>query len=162
MKKPSEIKTAKAKKAWFLPSNMAAMTLFGTIYCHSKRRVDEINKTDGIDSQLESHETIHIRQAESTSDSWFVFCLKYVWQWVKNLPLLFVNVSAPYKFISFELEAHRHQDDWNYCVGKCERWKKYGKLNLREKRILAKDYYHNAVKPYFTDFIKNKIDPIIR
>ena len=162
MKRPSKIKVVTAKKAWLLFSGFAAITLFGVVYCKSQSRVDEINKTENIDSQLESHETIHVRQAESTHDSWLLYYLKYIWQWIKNFPLLFVNVSAPYKFISFELEAHRHQDDWDYCVGKCERWKKYGKLNLREKRILAKDYYHNAVKPYFTDFIKNKIDPIIR
>ena len=161
MKKPSEIKAVKAKKAWFLPSSIVAITLFGTIYCHSKRRVDEINKTDGIDSQLESHETIHVRQAESTSDSWIAFYLKYIWQWIKNLPLLFVNVSAPYKFMPFELEAYRYQDEWDYCLGKCEKWKEYNKLTLKQKREFAKEFYGYDIRPYFTKFIKEKIDPIL-
>ena len=161
MKKPSEIKAVRAKRAWFLPSSMVAMSLFGTIYCHSKRRVDEINKTDGIDSQLESHETIHVRQAEGTSDSWIVFYLKYIWQWLKNFPLIFVNVHAPYKFIPFELEAYRYQDEWGYCLSKCEGWRRYNKLKLKEKRIFAKKFYCEGIKPYFTDFIKNEIDPII-
>ena len=161
MKRPSKIKIVSAKKAWFLFSGFVAITLFGVIYCKSQSRVDEINKTDKIDSQLESHETIHVRQAESTSDSWIVFYLKYIWQWIKNFPLIFVNVDAPYKFMPFELEAYRYQDEWDYCLAKCEGWKRYNKLKLKEKRIFAKKYYCKGIKPYFTYFIKNEIDPTI-
>jgi hypothetical protein len=75
--------------------------------------------------------------------------------------LIFVNVDAPYTFISFELDAYRYQDKWDYCLAKCEGWKRYNKLKLKEKRIFAKKYYCKCIKPYFTDFIKNEIDPII-
>ena len=161
MKKPSLIKTVKAKKAWLLPPNIVAMTLFGIVYCKTRKMVDEINKSDNIDSQLESHETIHVRQAESTSDSWFIFYLKYIWQWLMNFPLIFVNFNAPYKFIPFELEAYRNQDEWDYCLGKCEKWKEYNKLTLKQKRSFAKEYYGYDIRPYFTKFIKEKIDPIL-
>jgi len=159
MKKPSKIKSISAKKAWFLPSNFEAITLFGVAYCSSRKRADKINESENIDSQLESHETTHVRQAESTKDSWFIFYMKYIWQWIKNLPMIFINVYAPYKFMPFELEAYRYQDDWDYCLEKCEKWKKYNKLTLKQKRGFAKTYYGH--KTYFPDFIRDNIDPIL-
>ena len=160
MKKPSKIKCVSAKKAWIMLSNFTAITLFGVAYCKSRQRADEINRTDKIDSLLESHETIHVRQAESTKDSWFIFYAKYIWQWIKNFPLIFVKIYAPYKFMPFELEAYRYQDDWNHCLGKCEKWKDYNKLTIKQKRSLAKEYYKHKV--YFPNFIYNSIDPLIK
>lgn len=161
MKRPSKIKVVTAKKAWLLFSGFAAITLFGVVYCKSQSRVDEINKTENIDSQLESHETIHVRQAESTHDSWLLYYLKYIWQWIINFPLIFVNTYAPYKFMPFELEAYANQDDWDYCLGKCENWKVYKKLTLKQKRQFAKDYYKSPIKPYFTSFIRININPVL-
>jgi len=160
MKKPSKIKCVSAKKAWIMLLNFVAITLFGVVYCKSREMADNINKSDKIDSLLESHETIHVRQAESTKDSWLFYYAKYVWQWIKNLPIIFVNLYAPYKFISFELEAYRYQNDWNYCLGKCENWKKYNTLTLKQKRELAKEYYKFKIN--FSYFIMNKVDPLIK
>lgn len=159
MKKPSKIKAIKAKKAWFLPSGFVAMTLFGVAYCSSRKKADEINKTDGIDNQLESHETIHVRQAESTSNSWFIFYLKYLFQWLHNLPLIFINIHAPYKFMPFELEAYANQDNWGYCLGKCEAWKAYKKLTMKERKKFAMEYFKSPTKIYFTEFIEKRINP---
>lgn len=159
MKKPSKIKSISGKKAWLLPSNFEAITLFGVAYCHSRERADKINESENIDSLLESHETIHVRQAESTRDSWLVYYLKYIWQWLLNFPLIFINIYAPYKFIAFELEAYRYQNDWNYCLNKCEKWKEYNTLSLKQKRLLAKEYYN--FKTFFSDFIMYKIDPLL-
>lgn len=161
MKKPSNIKKVSGKKGWFILPNFSAITLFGVVYCKTREKADEINKTENIDSQLESHETIHVRQAESTHDSWFIFYFKYIFQWIHNLPLIFVNVYAPYKFMPFELEAYSHQDDWGYCIGKCENWKKYKKLTLKQRREFAKEYYGENIKKYFTNFINTRIDVII-
>lgn len=160
MKKPSKIKCVSAKKTWFLFSNFSAITLFGVVYCKSQQKADEINKSENIDSQLESHETIHVRQAESTKDSWLLYYLKYIWQWIKNFPLIFINLYAPYEFIAFELEAYRYQGKFSYCLEKCENWKKYNNLKLKQKRELAKEYYNN--KRYFPDFIKINIDPLLQ
>jgi len=159
MKKPSKIKCVSAKKGWFLLPFFSAITLFGVIYCKSQKRVDEINKSDNIDSQLESHETIHVRQAESTKDSWFVYYTKYIWQWIRNLPLITIHLFAPYMFIAFELEAYRYQGNFSYCLGKCENWKKYNKLSLKQKKELAKEYYNYKI--YFADFIKKNIDVLL-
>lgn len=159
MKKPSKIKSVSGKKAWFLLPNFEAITLCGVVYCSSRARADKINESEKIDSQLESHETIHVRQAESTKDSWFIYYMKYIWQWICNFPLILVNIYAPYKFMPFELEAYRYQDEWDYCLGKCEKWKAYKTLTLKQKRSLAKTYYKH--KTYFTNFIKENIDTIL-
>lgn len=156
--KPSKFKTVIGKKAWFLLPNFDCLTWKGYAYCRTQEKADKINKTNGIDSQLESHETIHVRQAESMNDSWFRFYLKYVLEWICNLPLIFINIYAPYKFMPIELEAYLNQDDWNYCMnGKVYQWKTFEKLTLKEKWKMAKEYYNNHRKPYFPSFLKEKI-----
>ena len=156
MKKPSKIKCVKAKKAIFLLPNFRAITLFGIVYCRSERDVSDINSHDYIDSNLKNHETIHVRQAEGTKNSWFLFYLNYLWQWICNMPLIFVNINAPYKFIPFELEAYRNQNDWGYSQEVHKGWKKYKKLKLKDKRKFAKMYYKSKI--VFSDFIEKYID----
>ena len=156
--KPSKFITVRGKKAWFLPSNIQALTWKGIAYCQTQSDADKINTTDKIDNQLESHETIHIRQAESTHDSWFRFYVRYVWDWIKNLPLIFINMNAPYKFEPIELEAYLHQDEWDYCTANpTYQWKEFEKLTLKKKRELAKEYYGSKPKPYFTHFLYEKL-----
>lgn len=158
--KPSKIKTLKAKKAWFLLSHFQAITWKGIAYCHSKTKVDDINASDKIDSQLKSHETIHIRQAESTHDSWFRFYIRYIWEQILNFPLIFINIYAPYKFTPMEIEAYLNQDNWDYCKhGATYQWKEFEKiLTLKEKREMAKEYYGSKPKPYFTHFLYEKLN----
>lgn len=156
--KPSKFVTVKGKKAWFLPFGFAALTWKGYAYCKSKSAADKINSTDGIDSRLESHETIHIRQAESMKDSWFRFYTKYVWEWICNLPLIFVNIYAPYRLMPIEMEAYLNQDNWDYCMeGKLYQWKEFEKLTLKEKKKLAKEYYGTKPRPYFASFLREKL-----
>ena len=157
--KPSKIKVVKAKKAWLLLSNTRAITLFGTIFCKKQKDVDLINATDKVDSDLKCHETIHVRQAENTKDSWFIYYCKYIWQWIMNFPLILVDINAPYKFIPFELEAYRHEEEFDYCNKACDGWKKYNTLKLKEKRMFAKEYYGGHY--IFRDFIREKIDPYL-
>ena len=88
--KPSKFVTVRGKKAWFLPPNFSCLTWKGYAYCKTQAAADKINETDKIDSQLESHETIHIRQAQSTKDSWFRYYLRYGWG--TNLSSLFIEL----------------------------------------------------------------------
>lgn len=156
--KPSKFITVKGKKAWFLLPNFSALTWKGYAYCKTKEDADKINSSDKIDSRLESHETIHIRQAESMNDSWFNFYLRYVWEYICNLPLIFINFYAPYKFMPIEIEAYLNQDNWDYCMnGAVYQWKEFEKLTLKEIRALAKEYYSSKPKPYFTSFLRGKL-----
>ena len=159
--RPSKFVTVKGKKAWFLPFNFQCLTWKGYAYCKSQTAVDIMNSTDKIDSTLESHETIHIRQAESMKDSWFRFYTKYVWEWICNIPLIFINFYAPYRFMPIEMEAYLNQDDWKYCMhGSVYQWKEFEKLTLKEKRALAKEYYNSKPRPYFAVFLRKKLNEI--
>lgn len=141
MKKPSKIKAVSAKKAWLLAPAFRAITLFGVAYCNRENDVTMINQSgDNIDSVLKCHETIHVRQAESTKNSWLVYYLKYIWQWLCNLPLIFVGWHMAYKFIPFELEAFANEMDYDYAYGVCDQWRLFKQLNLKEKKDYAKRY----------------------
>ena len=156
--RPNKIQTVKAKKAWFLLPGFSALTWKGCVYCRSQKAADMINATDEIDSKLESHETIHVRQAESMNNSWFNFYARYIWEWIKNLPLISINIKAPYKFMPLEMEAYMNQDNWDYCTHRvATQWKEFEKLKLKEKRKLAKEYYKLFYKPYFSDFLKDNL-----
>jgi hypothetical protein len=158
--KPSKFITVRGRKAWFLPSYFSALTWKGYAYCKRQSDADKINSTDKIDSLLESHETIHIRQAEAMHDSWFCFYLRYVWEWICNLPLIFTNLYAPYKFMEIELEAYLNQNNWDYCMhGATYQWKEFERLKLKQKRAYAKEWYSNkqSYGNNFSRFIKERI-----
>ena len=161
--KPSKIKSVRAKLTKLLPSAFSAITWKGTIYCITQSSVEAINKTDGIDSVLENHETIHVRQAESTKDSWFRFYLEYIWEWIKNLPLIFGGWFMPYYFMPMELEAYACQEIMNYTLnGPVTGWKKLKKLKIKEKYSLINLYKERKRYNYkFHDFAKDEILPLI-
>lgn len=139
--KPSEIKCVRAKKAHFLSSSFLGLTWKGIVYCPNEKDVELINRSDEIDSMLKSHETIHVRQAESMKDSWFRFYIRYIWDWICNLPLITVSKNSPYYFIATELEAYMHEDDFEYCQnGAVYGWKEYEKMSMKDKKKYAKDF----------------------
>lgn len=145
--KPSKIEVIKAKKAHLLLPGFRAIMLFGILYCRKKSDIDSINKVDEIDSTLKSHETIHVRQAEDCKNSWFIYYMRYVWQWICNLPLIFIDSHAPYRFTPFEIEAYTYQSNWEYCKGKCDAWRRFRKLSIKEKKAYAKEYYRTHKWP---------------
>lgn len=160
MKKPCNIKTITAKKAWFLLPSFRAITLFGVIYCKRSNDVNSINKTDYIDSMLKCHETIHVRQAENTKNSWLLFYLNYIWQWLCNLPLIFISLHYAYKFIPYELEAYANEDIFEYPYGISNQWRMFKKeLTLKDKWKYAKEYKKS--KMTFRWFIREHILPYI-
>ena len=160
MKKPSKIEVVTAKKAFLLPSAFRAITLFGVVYCQKESDIKLINQTDEIDSILKSHETIHVRQAESKRNSWLLFYLAYIWQWICNLPIIFTGFYMPYKFIEFELEAFSNEADYSYCTnGPVYQWKYFKKLTLKDKRNFSKQYKKSHM--LFRNFINEIIIPYI-
>ena len=160
MKKPSEIKVVKAKVTKLIPSAFAAITLFGTVYCKTKMYSDLINSSDKIDSTLKCHETIHVKQAESTNNSWVIFYLMYAWQWICNLPTIIYGGLMPYYFIEFEAQCN--EDNFNYPTnGAVYQWKEFKKLTLKEKMRLAKEYKKSKPMLAFRRFVQNDVLPII-
>lgn len=165
MKKPKNTTKIIAKINKFLcPSGFSAITLFGIIYVRTEASLERINKTDGIDSLLENHEMIHVKQAVSTHNSWFLFYLLYIWQWLMNLPMIFINIHAPYKFIPFELEAYANEANVGYqkeIVDGANLWREFNKLTIFEKWKLAKQYYKGGRTYMFRDFVNNYVWPIV-
>lgn len=160
--KPSKIKILKAKKTWFLRSNFKGITWMGVVYCRNDAYINEINNADGINSNFESHEMIHVRQAQAMNDSWFRFYFDYVISYLKNISLITINIQAPYKLIPTEIEAYLNQDNWNYAseAKGVYGWKEFKKLTLGEKREIATKYYKSNEKKSFTavlhEFLENK------
>ena len=157
MKRPKNTTKIIAKINKFLcPSGFSAITLFGIIYVRNEASLAKINKTDGIDSLFENHEMIHVKQAVSTHNSWFLFYLLYIWQWLMNLPMIFINKYAPYKFIPFELEAYANEANVGYqkeIVDGANLWRDFTKLTFIEKWKLAKQYYNGDKTYIFRDFV---------
>lgn len=146
-----------AKKAHLLLPSFRAITLFGVVYCNKKEDIELINNSAKIDNELKCHETIHVRQAENTKNSWCLYYLNYIWQWICNLPLLFEGSIMPYKFIAYELEAYANETDYSYAYGVCNNWRKFKKLSLKQKMNFAKKYNRSFKR--FRDFIKETIIP---
>ena len=159
--KPSKFITVRGRKDLFLFSGFSALTWKGYAYCRTQKDADKINNTDKIDSKIESHETIHIRQAESMHDSWFRFYLRYVWEYICNLPMIFLNVYAPYMFMPIEMEAYLNQDNWDYCMhGAVYQWKDFEKLGFKKRYKLAKKYYKCILRVYITSYLKDELKNI--
>lgn len=165
MKKPSKIKSITGKvMPGLMGKRFAAITLFGVVYTKKQATADVINSTDGLDSVLETHEMIHVKQAVSTRNSWFLFYMHYIFEWLYNLPLIFVNGYAPYKFMPLEIEAYRNEYNTDHALQeKCEDWRKYRKLGIRTRFELAKMWYSSKSKySYnFMKFISSEIDHLI-
>ena len=155
--KPSKITKITAKKAWFMQIlPFVGLTWCGVVYVKNALYEWQINQSDGIDSVFENHELYHVRQAESTDDSWFKFYLLYLLQWIQNLPLMFINLYAPYKFMPFEMEAFRYERHKQAPSGKSERWKEMKKISLKERFKLAKTWYKYSKGTIpFGDFLKS-------
>ena len=119
---------------FWLRRGYEAMTFFGTIVAASD---DEARLVDLDNSSLRRHETIHLRQAQSTHDSWLLFYLLYFWYILRALPQNRRMKNAAYRINPFELEAYLHMDDPDYleqCREKgANEWRIYARMSPRER-----------------------------
>ncbi len=110
-----------------------AMTFFGTIVANKS----DVHRLDLGDGSLRRHETIHLRQAQSTHDSWLLFYLLYFWYYLRALPQNRRMRNAAYYINPFELEAYRHMDDADYLEGcgaeGATEWRTYARMSPRER-----------------------------
>ena len=160
--KPSKINVLKAKKAFFLFSGFRALTWKGVVYCKRESDVALINSNDKITTDFESHEMIHVKQAESTNDSWFKFYFLYVWYWILNFPLFIQGIMMPYYFIPFELEAYNNEINWGYSSnGAVYQWKDFNSLTLKQKYNLAKGF-KKTFGLTFKQYVRKEIYPLIK
>ena len=124
--------------SFWLPKGYEGLTFFGQILTPTQAEADRFNS--GF-TALKNHEMIHLRQAQSTGDSWIRFYLLYIWYWLKGLPMNRKMRNAAYLLNPFEMEAYGRMHDLGYlkrCEGGAEEWRRYAKMPLEERLRLIK------------------------
>ena len=141
-KRPRRIKEMKAvRDGFWLRGNYAALTFFGYIVVHSQQEADRINARTTDESSLKRHETIHLRQALSTHNSWLCFYTLYIWYYLRALPQNRHRRNAAYYLNPFEMEAYEHMYERDYiekCRNGANGWRVYAKMKPRERLKIAK------------------------
>ena len=136
--RPSCIDQMKAvKEDFWLGKNYAAMMFFGHIIAHTQEEADRINASD---CSLKRHETIHLRQAQSTHNSWFCFYLLYIMYYLRALPQSRYIRNAGYRLNPFEIEAYEHMYETDYldkCRDGANGWRYYAKMKPKELRMMS-------------------------
>ncbi len=127
---------------FWLRKGYEGLTFFGQILTPSQEEADRFNS--GY-SPLKNHEMIHLRQAQSTGDSWIRFYLLYIWYWLKALPMNRKMRNAAYLLNPFEMEAYARMHDMHYLdrrEGGAQEWRRYAKMSLKERLSL----YRKGIK----------------
>ena len=128
------------RNTFWLRKGYAAMTFFGTIITSSQWHADRINRRD---TDIKRHEMIHLRQAQSLHDSWLLFYVRYLWYYLRALPLNRKMRHAAYRLNPFELEAYAHMDDPAYldqCRDGATEWRQHAKKKPKDR---LNDYINN-------------------
>ena len=141
-RRPDRVEDMQAvKDSFWLGRNYAALTFFGYIIVHSQEEADRINSRTTNNSSLKLHETIHLRQAQATHNSWLCFYLRYLWYTLRALPQNRHMRNAAYRLNPFEMEAYAHDHDPNYlkqCTNGAQGWREYAKMSPRQRREMSK------------------------
>ena len=136
-KRPRRISEMKAvKESFWMRRGYTAMTFFGRILTHTQQEADELNATATLHSRLKRHETIHLRQAQSTHNSWLCFYILYIWYYMRALPQNRRRRNAAYYLNPFEMEAYEHDGDPEYlqeCENGANGWRRYAKMSAKNR-----------------------------
>ena len=131
-RRPSLIKNMPViRNSFWLRKGYAALTFFGTVIASTKEDAEEFKNQK---STLRNHEMIHLRQAQSTHDSWLMFYLLYVWYSLKLLPQSRKMKNAIYWLNPFEMEAYQHENDLHYLDNHvADEWRQYARMKPSER-----------------------------
>ena len=113
-----------------------AITLFGHIFTREQAMADSLNRR--FDT-LKNHEMIHLRQAQSTRNSWLLFYTLYIYYSLRALTYWRKTRNAAYYLNPFEMEAYRHMHDLHYLDDKAQgahEWRKYARMPFAERLSL--------------------------
>ena len=121
------------RNSLLLRKGYAGLTFFGNILAPSD---DEARGFERKGSHMKNHEMIHLRQAQSTHDSWLLFYLLYGWYYLRALPQNLKMRNAAYLLNPFELEAYAHEHDLDYLEhNEATEWRQYARMSPRERRL---------------------------
>lgn len=139
MAKPSTFKEVNVKfNSLVPPKGFLAITLFGTIYIHNRDKEywEKISETKS-GKETKWHEMIHIKQATMEKDSWFLFYVKYLWYWLKNMFYCGFKNSIAYYAIPYEMEAYGNENYFGYTM---KYFDKYKQMSTKERVDLFKTH----------------------
>ena len=126
---------------FWLRKGYEGLTFFGQILTPSQQVADRFNA--GY-SAMKNHEMIHLRQAQSTGDSWLRFYLLYIWYWLRALPMNRLMPHAAYLLNPFEMEAYLRMNDLGYlerCEGRAQEWRCFARMSPRDRLVFFKSKY---------------------
>ena len=133
-KRPKQVLDMRAMACPFwIKQGYEALTFFGTIITHTQKEAEDINT--GPD-ELKNHEMIHLYQARSTGNSWFLFYIRYLWYSLSCLRYSRRLRNSAYLLNPFEMEAYTHMCNRHYleqCGHKAEEWRVYAKMTLEQR-----------------------------
>lgn len=118
---------------FWIKSGFTAMTFFGAIITNNKDEADAMN---GRLTTMKNHEMIHLKQAQSTGDSWWRFYRLYLRYWWQGWRQRKRYRNAGYRLNPFEMEAYEHMHDLHYLDHCCDGaigWKQYARMTLEER-----------------------------
>ena len=132
LRRPSLInKMPVIRNSFWLRKGYAALTFFGTVIASTQEDAEEFEDKK---STLRNHEMIHLRQAQSTHDSWLLFYLLYGWYSLLALPYCRKMKNAVYWLNPFEIEAYLHEDDLHYLDSHdATEWRQYAHMKPSER-----------------------------
>ena len=123
---------------FWIKSGYTALTFFGAILTRSQSEADAMN---GRLTTLKNHEMIHLKQAQSLHNSWFLFYVRYIWYYVRAIPQNKYMRNAAYYLNPFEMEAYEHMYEKDYlekCKDGANGWRVYAKMKPKARRELSK------------------------
>lgn len=134
VRRPSKIADMPAEAVpGILRNGYAAVTFFGHILTSSKKDAWSLNKQ--FDA-LKNHEMIHLRQAQSTADSWVVFYTMYFRFWLHARRARHKYPNAGYHLNPFEMEAYCHMHNLHYLdqnKNGATEWRYFARMTLDER-----------------------------
>lgn len=111
-----------------------AMTVFGYIFTSRQADADHLNTHYDA---LKNHEMIHLRQAQSTHNSWVLFYLRYFWYSMLAFRYFRKLRNAAYYLNPFEIEAYTHMHNLHYLddcrFSGANGWRRYASMSLKER-----------------------------
>ena len=141
-RRPSRVEEMKVvTDSFWLRKGFDALTFFGYIVVSNMKEAERLNTTASNEDSLKRHEMIHLRQAQSTHNSWICFYIRYLWYYVRAIPQNKYRRNAAYYINPFEMEAYEHMYEEDYlekCKDGANGWRVYAKMKPSERRKLTK------------------------
>lgn len=139
--RPSSVGDMQAKVSRFwCRKGFTGITIFGHVFTRTQEDADRFNST--FDA-LKNHEMIHVRQAQSTHDSWLLFYVQYLWCSLMCIGYVRRMKGAMYYLNPFEMEAYRRMWEKDYlerCSEGANEWREFRRMSLAARLRYVKKY----------------------